>query len=87
MSTSKISLETVAAELYVVLRELKNQTQDTLIVESANRAMKMYEKFKRTQEDKHPLLPGYESLSSDQKTKQAAFDVSLFEYMDKYVSS
>jgi hypothetical protein len=78
MSNFKNSLESVAAELYSVVRDVKTESSDPLIVESANRAMKRYEKFKQSLEDKAtPMLPGYEI--SEEKTPSTVTEQSLFD--------
>ena len=75
MSNSNNHLEEIASELYKVVRDLKVQSFDTYTVEAANRAMKRYESFKFSKEDKStPLFPGYEQYCGIQE------EPTLFSY-------
>lgn len=75
MSNLNNHLEEIAAELYKIVRDLKVQSFDTYTVEAANRAMKRYESFKFSKEDKStPLFPGYEQYCGIQE------EPTLFSY-------
>ena len=84
MSTSNNSFESVAAELYSAIREIKSQAHDLLVTETANRAMERYENIKRSKENNlTPMLPGYEcayDAAIDMRSEDSLFDALCNNY-------